>query len=402
MLMNMKVQTMSSADRGSQAIPPRTASELFQLIAQSELIERPRLVAYWESLKAAEVNPADAMECAQLMVCDGILTQFQAKLLLQGKWKNFFLGGKYKVLDQLGSGGMGTVFLCEHRRLSRRVALKCLAPERSNVPEDVARFIRESEAVARLDHPNIIRAHDIGHHGTLYYLVLEYVEGVNLHQLVDDHQPLSVTRAVNYIVQACRGLQHAHESGLVHRDVKPANLMLDRSGIVKVSDLGLAKFNNSRTRDGKGEGVLGTVDFVSPEQALDPNNSDSRSDIYSLGATFYFLLTGQPPFSAATMPQILYKHQSSPTPSIAQARKDCPADFDVILRKMMEKNPAARPASCNAVIEIFKPWHQHVAPPIDEELPTIHFARSAAPDAGATTSVTQFGTWLSERSSIRR
>jgi eukaryotic-like serine/threonine-protein kinase len=356
---------------------PRTAAELFQTISMSELIEADRLTVYCDGLRASQINPADAMECAQLLVCDGLLTQFQAKLLLQGKWKNFFLGGKYKVLDQLGSGGMGTVYLCEHRYMRRRVAIKILPPEKGHSPLILQRFMREAQAVARLDHPNIVRAHDIGQHGELFFLVLEYIEGINLHQLVQDHGRLTIARAVNYTVQSALGLHHAHSHALIHRDVKPANLLLDRNGFVKLLDLGLARFSDDRNAaDSQSQGgVLGTADYIAPEQALDAEAADARADIYSLGCTLYYMLSGHPVFDGGTVSQKLIKHQTaSPTP-ITAVRPETPRGLADILCRMLSKDPMSRPQTCNEVMKLLQPWYTQVSPPSPEELPPSQYAR---------------------------
>jgi serine/threonine protein kinase len=366
---------------------PRTAADLFQTITMSELIEADRLAVYCQGLQAAQIFPTDAMECAQLLVCDGLLTQFQAKLLLQGKWKNFFLGGKYKVLDQLGVGGMGTVYLCEHRYMRRRVAIKILPPDKGHSPMILQRFMREAQAVARLDHPNIVRAHDIGQHGQLFFLVLEYIEGVNLHQLISDHGRLSIERAVNYTVQAAQGLHHAHLSALIHRDIKPANLLLDRNGFVKLLDLGLARFSDDHNvTDSKGQpGVLGTADYIAPEQALDAETADARADIYSLGCTLFYLLTGRVLFEGGTVSQKLIKHQTaSPTP-INMLRPELPRGIVDLVWQMLAKDPTNRPQNCQDVMHALRPWYVQVPPPSAEELPPSQYARAGVIDSSGRT-----------------
>lgn len=368
---------------------PRTAADLFQMITMSELIEADRLAVYCEGLRTAQIVPSDAMECAQLLVCDGLLTQFQAKLLLQGKWKNFFLGGKYKVLDQLGSGGMGTVYLCEHRYMRRRVAIKILPPEKGHSPIILQRFMREAQAVARLDHPNIVRAHDIGQHGSLFFLVLEYIEGVNLHQLVSEHGRLTISRAVNYVVQASQGLHHAHAQALIHRDIKPANLLLDRNGFVKLLDLGLARFSddrNSEDSQGHPTGVLGTADYIAPEQAIDAEAADARSDIYSLGCTLFYLLTGRVLFEGGTVSQKLIKHQTAQPTPITSLRPEVPRGLVDIIWRMLSKDPTVRPQSCQELMNLLQPWHIPVAPPTPEELPPTQYARPGCDTSGRTMS----------------
>src|SRR5262249_52572202 len=188
-----------------------------------------------------------------------------------------------------------------HVLLRRLVALKVLPLYQTHNSTMVERFYREARAIASLNHPNIVRAHDLDRDHKRHYLVMEYVHGPSLQDLVGTHGPLEPDRAANYLAQAALGLQHAHAHGWVHRDIKPANLLLDRQGVLKVLDLGLARLLNDHrdllTKEHDNNGILGTIDYLSPEQALNTHDVDIRSDIYSLGATFYFVLTGQPPFA---------------------------------------------------------------------------------------------------------
>src|SRR5262249_50912874 len=207
--------------------------------------------------------------------------------------------GTYRVLERLGWGGMGLVYLCEHKLMRRRVAVKGLPSAKSKDPAALDRFQREARAVAALDHPNIVHAYDIDQDESLHFLVMEYVDGASLQEIVKKVGPMDVHRAAHYMQQTCLGLEHAHDAGLVHRDIKPGNILVDRSGVVKVLDMGLARFFNDEEdilTKKYDENVLGTADYLAPEQALDSHGVDIRADIYSLGATFYFLLTGRTPF----------------------------------------------------------------------------------------------------------
>src|SRR5262249_7237584 len=202
--------------------------------------------------------------------------------------------------------------LCEHKSMRRRVALKVLPASQAQDPALVDRFFREARAVAALDHPNLVRAHDFDHDGKLHFIVMEYVDGNSLQNIVATHGPLDVTRAAHYIRQVALGLHQAHQAGLVHRDIKPGNLLLDRGGIVKILDLGLARFFHDKadklTQQYDEGSILGTADYLAPEQAVDSHEVDIRADLYSLGATFYFLLTGAPPFGEGTISQKLIWH----------------------------------------------------------------------------------------------
>ena len=349
---------------------PATVPELCDLIARSELVGRPALDDYLKLLESGGVTPATAADFAALAVRDKVLTPFQARLLLQGKWKNFFLGGKYKVLEHLGTGGMGSVFLCEHRHMRRRVAVKLLPPNPGD-PSHLQRVQREAQAVAMLDHPNIVRAFDLDREGGIHFLVMEYIDGTSLQYLVDSRGRLPIDRAVNYVAQAALGLQHAHQHGLVHRDVKPNNLMLDWAGTVKLLDLGLARFSRAPdnvNQSGDSKTVLGTADYLAPEQARS-SQVDGRADVYALGAVAYFLLTGKPPFDGGSVAQKLIRHQTEVPAAITDLRPDAPAGVAAVVARMLAKDPAGRPASANRVIAELRPWVTDVPPPTPDEMP---------------------------------
>src|SRR5579884_3175988 len=324
---------------------PTTIDEFLELVRKSEVVEEKKLTAYLDRVRAAQVLPATPAALAGLLVRDGILTQFQAEQLLQGRWKRFCLG-KYKVLEKLGAGGMGIVYLCEHKLMRRRVAVKVLPESGAEDAESLARFYREARAVAALDHPNIVRAYDIDQDDKLHFLVMEHVDGSSLQEIVKKTGPMDELRACHYIRQAALGLQHAHDAaGIVHRDIKPGNILVDRNGIVKILDMGLARFfhDEEDVLSHKFEDdVLGTADYLAPEQALDSHSVDIRADIYSLGATFYYGLTGKPPFADGTVAQKLLWHQTKAPRSIRELRKDVPQELVTLIDKMMAKDPAKR------------------------------------------------------------
>jgi serine/threonine protein kinase len=354
------------------------------LVARSELVARGAFDDYLSRLLACGESPADAAAVAAAAVRDGLLTKFQARLLLHGKWKNFFLGGKYKVLEPLGSGGMGTVLLCEHRHMRRRVALKVLPPQGSD-RDHLRRFQREAQAVAMLDHPNIVRAFDVDREGGLHFLVMEFIDGASLQYMVDARGRLSVERAVNYVAQAALGLQHAHENGLVHRDVKPSNLMLDWAGTVKVLDLGLARFAKSAdTGSGShdNQAVLGTADYLSPEQ-VHSSAVDVRADVYGLGAVAFFLLTGKPPFDGGDVGQKLARHQTEVPTRLNEVRPDVPAGLADVIARMLAKDPSGRPPTPARVIAELRPWIVDVPPPTPEEMPPSRYAPGEEVDTKA-------------------
>src|SRR5215470_13853420 len=309
-------------------------------------------VASWTS---AGSLPPDPPGLAFQLVRDGLITHFQAEQFLQGKWRRFTIG-KYKVLERLGTGGMGSVYLCEHMLMKRRVAVKVLPAAKAEDSSSLERFYREARAVAALDHPNIVRAYDIDKDENLHFLVMEHVDGSSLQEIIKKVGPIDVLRAAHYIRQAALGLQHAHETaGIVHRDIKPGNILVDRNGIVKVLDMGLARFFNDKDdilTKKYDENVLGTADYLAPEQALDSHGVDIRADIYSLGATFYFCLTGRTPFNEGTVAQKLIWHQTRQPKSIRQMRPGVPDGLAALIERMMSKDPAQRPQTPQEVADL--------------------------------------------------
>jgi eukaryotic-like serine/threonine-protein kinase len=294
---------------------------------------------------------------ARALVELGLLTKFQAEHILIGRTSGFQVG-QYRILDQLGRGGMGRVFKAQHRTMNRIVALKVLAPTVMQSQRARELFLREVRAAAQLNHPNIVAAYDASEEDRRYYLVLEYVDGPNLEQLVGDHGPLPVSQACDYIRQAALGLQCAHERGMVHRDIKPANILVNRGGldgksadVVKISDFGLARLqapdlNLSDVPVGtimtKDNTVMGTPDYLSPEQARNLHKTDIRSDLYSLGCTFYFLLTGQVPFPGGKVMDKLIRHGTERPRPIKELRPVVPPEVVAIVNRLMAKHPKER------------------------------------------------------------
>ncbi|MBI3823180.1 MAG: protein kinase, partial [Planctomycetes bacterium] len=239
--------------------------------------------------------------------------------------------GNYLLLNLIGSGGFGQVYKAIHRQLKKTVVVKLLGPAHAQSPESRGRFLREMEAVGRLASPHIVAAHDAGEIDGQLFLVMEHVEGKDLSRLVKDHGPLPIDQALDCVLQAARGLQHAHEAGIIHRDVKPSNLLLDERGTVKVLDLGLARF---LCQPEISASVAGTVAFMAPELFEPGRLADERSDIYSLGCTLYVLLTGRVPFETRG----------------PQGKLECPSAVEALFRRMVAHDPHDRPASMNAVI----------------------------------------------------
>jgi serine/threonine protein kinase len=324
-------------------------------------LSKTGLIAADELRKTLNALPSSASEddvltLAHQLTAAGKLTTFQLEAILDGKPQDLVLGN-YDVLQRLGAGGMGTVFKARHRRMKRIVAIKVLAGAVAKDPKFLLRFQREVETVARLNHPNIVMAYDADEAEAGPFLVMEFVNGRDLATRVQERGPLPLGDAVDCTLQAARGLSYAHSQGIVHRDVKPANLLQDVSGVVKVADLGLARLNDAASQSVEGAGsitqagsVVGTVDYMPPEQAEDSTTIDHRADIYSLGCTLYFLLTGKPPYVGQTLMATLLKHRQAPVPSLIAARPDVPPALDALFQRMAAKLPAERWGTMEEVV----------------------------------------------------
>ena len=313
-------------------------------------LRRLRLLepAQWEEIARAPARADPKALAAELLRRDW-LTPFQVNQLLQGKGDGLVLG-PYVLLERLGEGGMGQVFKANNRKLGKVVALKLIRKDRIDSPDALRRFHREIEAAAQLDHPNIVRALDAGEADGAHFFAMEYVAGTDLEKQVRRHGPLPLGAACAYIRQAALGLQHAHERGMVHRDIKPSNLLLDlQTGSVRILDMGLARLSADRDED-RGprstltrEGVvMGTLDYLAPEQAEDSHGVDIRADLYSLGCTLYFLLTRQAPFAEARNLDKLYLHRFVAPRPVETIRPEVPPGLSVLLRKLLAKRPEER------------------------------------------------------------
>jgi serine/threonine protein kinase len=289
---------------------------------------------------------------ADVLVSRELLTRFQAEQLLLGRSKLTL--GQYRILDQVGQGGMGRVFKARHAMMRRIVAVKVLTKDKAT-PATEAAFLREIERLGDLDHDNLLRALDAGRDGKVYYLVTEYIEGLDLRRQVLKHGALDEVTAASVITQAARGLAYAHEKGIIHRDVKPGNLLATPDGRVKVLDLGLAGsvFDTKSSMAGR---VIGTMDYMAPEQIRAPDSARPPADIYGLGCTLYFLLVGKVPFPGGTREEKA-KRQLGDTPvPIQQLAPRASGALCAVVDAMMRKNPAERIATAQEVIERLRPW----------------------------------------------
>jgi serine/threonine protein kinase len=354
-----EVQAPRVAERPRISDPP-SSSEFKRMVVEMGIVDTDELN------RIADDEFIEVSRLARALVRAGKLTPYQSAAIVQGKARGLMIGD-YLVLDRIGQGGMGVVYKARQRRTGRVVALKMLPPSFGRERDVVLRFRREFEVATRLSHPNIVSVIDAREDRGVQFLTMEYIEGHNLNDLVDEVGPLPINLALHCAIQAASGLEAAHAQGIIHRDIKPGNLMLDASGMVRVLDLGLARVVEATTPFGKTSdgsrsrtqihnltlsGVyMGTVDFIAPEQADDSRRADHRADIYSLGCTLYFLLTGHPPFVGDSVLKRLLAHQERPAPSLRAARPDVSEAMEIIYLRMMAKKPADRPQSMSEVID---------------------------------------------------
>ncbi len=321
----------------------------------SGLLETAEVASFVQSLPSE--MQTDAQAVARELVRQGKLTKYQANAVYRGKTKSLVFG-EYTVLGQIGKGGMGVVFKACHRRMKREVAVKVLPAETMKDEDAIKRFYREVEAAAKLMHSNIVTALDASEHHGMHYLVMEYVEGKDLSDILERNGPLPVEQTVDVIVQAAQGLEYAHKQGVVHRDIKPSNLLLSKEGTVKILDMGLARLRGDGVGDKAARAkeltetgqVMGTIDYMSPEQAEDTRQADHRADIYSLGCTLYRLISGTTVYEADTLMKKLLAHRESPIPSLRAICPNAPVHLDATFQRMIAKHPEDRQQSMTQVI----------------------------------------------------
>ena len=301
-------------------------------------------------------RPGSAAELAADLFRQKKLTKYQAQALYNGRtWA--LVVGNYVILERLGMGGMGQVFKAQHRTMDRIVAIKLLPLETTKSPDALRRFHREAKAAARLSHPNIVTAHDADVDRGVHFLVMEHVEGENLSALVKANGPLPVAQALACVVQAAKGLEYAHAQGIIHRDIKPSNLLLDKRGTVKILDMGLARIEEALdpealppdeiTHSGY---VMGSVDYMSPEQGFDLRTTDHRSDVYSLGATLFYLVAGRPMYRSNTLVKRILAHRDHSIPSMRALRPEVPEALDAVFQRMVSKRSEDRYQSMTEVL----------------------------------------------------
>lgn len=323
-----------------------TVVEFLEQWIASGLVNRVEASTYLSTVQPAPRNVADLIAA---VLRDHRMTDFQVQAIQEGNAASLTLGN-YQLLDILGRGGMGVVYRARHRVMKREVALKMLPAAVATDPELLERFHREVQAAARLNHPHVVTAYDADESQGIHFFCMELVEGNDLASQVKQHGPLPVGQAVNCILQAARGLKFAHERGITHRDIKPSNLLMDRSGTVKVLDMGLARIDDTASDQAQLTStgmVMGTVDYMAPEQALNTKDADARSDIYSLGISLWYLLTGRPAYEGSSLMARMLAHRDGPLPSL---KPPAPPELNAIFQKMIAKDRDDRYQSMADVI----------------------------------------------------
>ncbi len=341
-----------------RGVEPPVTERFLKYVLRSGLLTREQLDDALRTLPASDRY--DSPFLADFLVKSGKLTRFQALKLMQGAVVGLILG-PYQILSAIGKGGMGRVYLARDQRHNQLLALKVLPPRMAREKERLlVRFQREMSLGQMLSHPHLAQAYETGVHKGIYYIAMEFIPGRTLTKLVNHEGPLAVRRAARLFHEIAVGLEYAHGRGLVHRDLKPSNIMVTPNDHAKVLDLGLAIMEGEGPSDrlvvgGQGY-VVGTMDYLAPEQAEDALNVDARADMYSLGCTLYFALTGRPPFAGGTAHQKIKRHCTEEPTLASQLNPLVQPAFETILVKMMNKRPEARFASMTELHEALSPW----------------------------------------------
>lgn len=338
----------------------RTASLASGLLSQQQLDDALNGLVN-EAARSGQAMTAEAVSdelLSQRLVDLGYLNRWQVEQLKEGRTK--FTLGPYRIVNAIGQGGMGHVFKAEHKLLGRIEAIKVL-PKSKSTPEAVAAFQREIRAQAQLDHPNLVRVSYADYEGDTYFFVTEYVPGTDLRKLVRRNGPLSYATAATIVSQAAEGLHYAHRRGLVHRDVKPGNLLVTPDGRTKITDLGLAWFlmeelEGGQPVAGKVGSLVGTADYLAPESIREPHKILPVSDVYSLGCTLYYAVTGKVPFPGGNTPDKIRRHLEETPLNPLHFNPDLPEGFCDAIAAMMDKNPDTRTPTAAAVVELLRPW----------------------------------------------
>jgi serine/threonine protein kinase len=339
---------------------PATVESFLKCIEQSGLLNETDLEAFLKTIPKEQQT--DARSLADQFIKRGKLSTFQAQKLLKGAYVGLLLGA-YEIVAPIGKGGMGMVYLARDTRINKLLALKILPPKKARTEKRmVERFEREVKINQKVAHPHIAWTYEGSMIQGVYYIAMEYIPGMTLSRLVAQRGPLTVPAACRLGVEVALGLYHAHSQSVIHRDLKPSNIMVTPNGHAKILDLGLALVEgevNTREVIGGPGYVVGSMDYISPEQIKDAVSVDGRADIYSLGCTLFFALTGRPPYPGGTAVEKMKRHRKEPAPSVRSINPQVPPGLAEILLKMMSKSPADRYPSMREVREALFPWATH-------------------------------------------
>lgn len=356
---------------------PKTAEDFIELLTKSQLLSQEHIDAAIRQLDLLSKTPS---EISKALILAKTITPFQAERLLEGRYRGFFIDC-YRVFEVLGVGGMGYVYIAEDQESKKRVVLKVLTERFETDPGMLARFKSEGRAGLKVDHPNVIRTLRLDNTGAVWFLAMDFYKGLSLHELVVLHGPIPWQLTCDYFAQAALGLHHLHENGIIHRDIKPANLLVERDGNVRLLDFGLCMLTDDEEVDEEfslqmifGQDRLGTADFIAPEQILNSTQIDARADIYGLGCTMYFILTGKVPFPVAKVSEKLRAHRTGIAKPIDQLVKDIPTQVRAIVEKMMARNPDDRFQTAAEVAAALKPLG--LRRPVEFDFPRILAARA--------------------------
>lgn len=341
---------------------PAQKPVFYEAALRSRLVDEDQLRMALSRIRSANngklPNDSDGKVVAAELMKMRVLTSYQAEQLVAGRTKLSL--GRYIITDWIGQGGMGQVFKAVHEMLGQERAIKVL-PLSKSTPEAIESFRREIRTQAKLDHPNLVRAYDAGVDGNVHYMVVEYVPGIDLRRYVRQERMLSVQRAANIVMQAAQGLAHAHQCDLIHRDVKPGNILVTPDGVAKLSDLGLAAFLNDATDPRAGK-IVGTADYLSPEQIQTPNDITTRTDIYSLGCTLYYAITGKVPFPGGNAKSKARRHLNETPWHPRRFNEEVSDEFVDLIGDMMEKDPEQRIQTAEEVVARLAPWASENTP----------------------------------------
>ena len=342
-------------------------SRFWQATVLSGLMDAQKLMACWNAISPGKRDDPQHVDrrLARQAVQARALTLWQAQQLMAGRTSGFKVD-RYVLLDLIGQGGMGRVYLAQDSRLNRQVALKILSPERINNPRAIARFQREARVGAQLQHENLVRIYDFGESSGRFFLVMEYIEGKTIGTLIAEQGAIPSAIAVKLVRQVAMGLEHAHRKGLIHRDVNPYNILVTRDGTAKLADLGLAIDLAEEDRVTREGATVGTFDYVAPEQARQSHSADIRSDIYSLGCSLYHMCTGQVPFPTPSLPEKLFAHQAMEPAPLEQFVPDLPEGLPQVIKRMMHKSPEERYATPLQVAQALEPFGDEYSMPMSK------------------------------------